>query len=63
MKLFFKKKMTKFNYKIGCSLMLQPYSILLKLLHILKIQPLDCMFFTFLIHMSNFVSIVYFFII
>ena len=52
--------MTKFNYKIGCSLRLQPYSILLKLLHILKIQPLDYMFFTLLIHLSNFVSIVYF---
>ena len=32
----------------------------LVVLHILKIYPLDCMLFTFLIHMSNFVPIKYY---
>ena len=35
--ILFKKTMTKFSYKIGCNLKLQPYSISLKLLYISKI--------------------------
>ena len=42
------------------SLKQQHYSIKWTLLHILKIQPLNCTLFTFLIYMSNFMSIEYY---
>ena len=51
---------TKFSYKIDYNLKLQLYSIPLTLLHISKIKPLDYMFFTLLIHKSNFVLIEYY---
>ena len=52
--------MTKLSYKIGCNLRLKLPLKKLTLLHILKIKPLDYIFFMLLIHMSNVVSIGYY---
>ena len=49
---------TKFGYKIGYSLSLQLHLKKLTLLYILKIYPLDCMFFILLTYISNFVPII-----
>ena len=47
-------EMTKFSYKIDCSLSLQPYLISFYWKWILTNQPLDYIFFLYPLYLQNF---------